>query len=640
MIQDAQDAPGARLEQGKNCAGRGNGRRAGLIRRAGLRWFAVLLFAGMAVLAKGQNATNVLILYDSGANTPDATNGWIGNLHAKFLANLLGHFNLNYTIEPVGNYQSGQMANARATFYFGLVYNNPLPAAFTNDVNTATNPICWFKYNMWEVSGTMYAPLPLDSKIGFRFLDLDETGFTNILYKNIMLQKSPLDPELGVAGVINTNIACSPAVAWRTNADNTTTNVPYITHGSNFWYVGDTPFNYMGEQDRYLAFCDVLHDILGINAPECHRAIIRLEDVTMDNYTTDDLTSCVDYLHSNNIPFAMAVIPYYTDPLGIYNDGLPVSHRLSDPTDPVSVDMLTALYHAVNSGGQILIHGYMHQYGAVPNPFDGVSAADFEFWRETLTNSYTTNGTVVTTNELTDLYQPVPEDSTAWAYSHINGATNEMTQAGLPWIGWETVHYTASAADYQVFATNFNLTMQRVIYFADDYDPTNNPTHLGGQLFPYVINRDIYGQKIIGETCGNYEPTDFENYPQHSVTDVLNAAHAAMVVRDGWGNAFYHGYLGVSNLQAIVTGIQALGYTYVPIAPSGQIAVTVADAGSGSVNLSFATQTGFNYYIEYKDSLLDTTWLQLTNVAGTGGVISVNAAGGSAGSGFYRVQVQ
>jgi hypothetical protein len=38
--------------------------------------------------------------------------------------------------------------------------------------------------------------------------------------------------------------------------------------------------------------------------------------------------------------------------------------------------------------------------------------------------------------------------------------------------------------------------------------------------------------------------------------------------------------------------------------------------------------------------LLDPTWLQLTNVAGTGGVVSVNAAGVSAGSGFYRVQVQ
>jgi len=416
------------------------------------------------------------------------------------------------------------------------------------------------------VSGNIYFPQPLDSKIGFRFLNLDETGFTNIVYKNIALLKNPADPEVGVAGIINTNIATAVATAWETNSG-VATNVPYITHGGNFWYLGDSPFDYMGEQDRYLAFCDVLHDILGIPAAESHLAIIRLEDVTMDVYDpTTDLTPCVDYLHTNNVPFAMATIPYYTDPLGYYNSGTPESHRISDTTDTISVAMRGALQHAITNGGQILIHGYTHQYSDVPNPYTGVSADDFEFWRETLSNSVV--GGV--TNVVTDLYQPIAGDSTAWAYSRIQGATNEFTQAGLPWIGWETVHYTASAPDYYVFATNFNLTMQRVIYFADDYDSVTNPTHLGGQLYPYIIDKDIYGQKVVGESCGDYEPEAFENFAQHSVTDIINAAHATLVVRDGWANAFYHGFYGVSNLQQIVTGIKALGYQYVPIAPTGK----------------------------------------------------------------------
>jgi uncharacterized protein YdaL len=534
------------------------------------RWIlaAALWLVATAVPAQTISSNSVLILYDSGTNTVYAEYGWIGNLHAKFLANLMGHFDVPYVIEPVESYQAGQISQARATFYFGLIYDNPLPPAFTNDVVTTPNTVCWFKYNMWQVSGNIYFPQPLDSQIGFRFLNLDETGFTNILYKNIMLLKNPDDPEVGVAGIINSNIATVVATAWETNSG-ITTNVPYITHGSNFWYVADSPFDYMGEQDRYLAFCDVLHDILGIPAAESHLAIIRLEDVTMDVYDpATDLTPCVDFLHTNNIPFAMATIPYYTDPLGYYNSGTPESHRISDSSDSVSVAMLSALKHALASGGQILIHGYTHQYSNVPNPYTGVSADDFEFWRETLTNGYTTNGDIITTNVETDLYNPIPGDSTAWAYSRIQGATNEFTLAGLPWIGWETVHYTASAPDYQVFATNFNLTMQRVIYFADDYDSVTNPTHLGGQLFPYIIDKDIYGQKVVGESCGDYEPEAFENFAQHSVTDVVNAAHATLVVRDGWANAFYHGFYGVSNLQQIVTGVQALGYTYVPIVPS------------------------------------------------------------------------
>jgi uncharacterized protein YdaL len=535
------------------------------------RWIlaAALWLAVASTQAQTISSNSVLILYDSGTNTVYAQYGWIGNLHAKFLANLMGHFDVPYVIEPVESYQAGQISQARATFYFGLIYDNPLPPAFTNDVTTTANPVCWFKYNMWQVSGNIYFPQPLDSQIGFRFLSLDETGFTNIVYKNIALLKNPADPEVGVAGIINSNIATVVATAWETNADTTTTNVPYITRGGNFWYVGDSPFDYMGEQDRYLAFCDVLHDILGIPAAESHLAIIRLEDVTMDVYDpTTDLTPCVDFLHTNNIPFAMATIPYYTDPLGYYNNGTPESHRISDSTDSISTAFLAALKHALASGGQILIHGYTHQYSNVPNPYTGVTADDFEFWRETLTNQYLTNGDIITTNVLTDIYNPIPGDSTAWAYSRIQGATNEFTQAGLPWIGWETVHYTASAPDYQVFATNFNLTMQRVIYFADDYDSVTNPTHLGGQLFPYVIDKDIYGQKVVGESCGDYEPQAFENFAQHSVTDILNAAHATLVVRDGWANAFYHGFYGVTNLQQIVAGVQALGYTYVPIAPA------------------------------------------------------------------------
>jgi len=378
--------------------------------KKGVLPFALAALAIASTPARGASP-NVLILYDSGTGTTNASVGWIGNLDAKFLANLLGHFDLNYTIEPVENYQSGQISGAYATFYLGTIYGNPLPAAFTNDVLAATNTVCWFRYNLWQVSGTAFSPQPLDSKIGFRFLGLDSSGFTNVLYKNIMLLKNPADPEIGVAGIINPNLATAVATAWETNADLTTTNVPYITHGSNFWFVADDPFEYMGEQDRYLAFCDVLHDILGINAPEGHLAIIRLEDVTMEVYATNDLTSCVDFLHTNNVPFCMATIPYYTDPLGYYNSGIPESHRISDSTDSDSVDMLHALEHATNSGGQILIHGYTHQYDSTPNPYTGVSADDFEFWRETL---LTNNGIVeIGTN------QPLAEDSTAWCYSRI-----------------------------------------------------------------------------------------------------------------------------------------------------------------------------------------------------------------------------
>lgn len=45
--------------------------------------------------------------------------------------------------------------------------------------------------------------------------------------------------------------------------------------------------------------------------------------------------------------------------------------------------------------------------------------------------------------------------------------------------------------------------------------------------------------------------------------DVLAAAEAMTVVRDGVASCFYHPYLGVEKLAQIVDGIRALGYTFV-----------------------------------------------------------------------------
>jgi uncharacterized protein YdaL len=531
-------------------------RRFWMFKKLKRLWLVALGFLAVAT-ATGQS-TNVLILYDASGSF-----GWYGNLHAKMLANLIGHFDLSCQIKPVESYSAGEMDQARATFYLGTVYDNPLPAGFTNDVLTTTNPICWFNYNLWQVSGTAPFPNAFNSKFGFRFLNLDVSGYSNIVYKGETFGKSQADPELGVVEILNPNLVSSPATAWKTNADNAAVSIPYVVQASNFWYVADSPFGFISEEDRYIAFADLLHDILGMDHPESHQAIIRLEDVTMRVYPTNALRAVADCLHSNNVPFGMAVIPVYRDPFGFYNSGAAEEHGLSDAADSVSVAMLDELRYAATNGGQILLHGYTHQYDSTENPYNGTTADDFEFWRETF---HETNSAMI------DLYEPVPEDSSAWAFNRVRSAINELQQAGLPWAGWETPHYAASAMDYQVFATNFPLTMQRILCFSEDFDSTNR--HVVGQFFPYVIQRDIYGQKIIPENLGYYGASALADYSARSTEDIIRTARKNLVVRDGWANAFYHGFFGVSNLQAIIEGVRALGYTYVPVFPSGKPVIT------------------------------------------------------------------
>ncbi|MCX6895913.1 MAG: MBG domain-containing protein, partial [Verrucomicrobia bacterium] len=114
-------------------------------------------------------------------------------------------------------------------------------------------------------------------------------------------------------------------------------------------------------------------------------------------------------------------------------------------------------------------------------------------------------------------------------------------------------------------ATNFSLMIQRGFYFAAEYDPATNGSRYLPQHFPYVINRDIYGCKLIPENLGYYSPIGSST--PRLPADMIRVARKNLVVRDGWANAYFHGYLPLTNLQAIVTGIKALGYAYVQLSP-------------------------------------------------------------------------
>ena len=581
---------------------------------------ALMVWSAAAINARAQSVPTggVLVLYNSTSPTNSGT--WTGGVNALMLGNLLGHFDLPYVLKSIENYQAGDLNAARATFYLGTDYYAPLPAAFTSEVFTTTNALCWFKYHIWNIGGANF-----ETRFGFRYIRNDSSGFSNIVYQGEIFPKNQADKALVYVTILNTNLASVPAIAAMTDSNNVViTNIPYVVHASNLWYVADSPFNNISEEDRYVVFCDLLHDILGINHAGSHRALIRIEDVSAGVYTPQLIRQIADLLHSNAVPFEMGIIPVWIDPLGYWSYGTPVTHRISDGADTVSAGFCNALRYATNTGGQLIIHGYTHQYNETNNPGSGVSGDDYEFWQ--LSYASPSNHTVV-------LSRPVPEDSLAWVSNRLYLAKNEFVQAGLDWVAWETPHYLASALDYEVMATNFPRLFQRGFYFAADYDPVTNGTHYVSQFFPYPISRDIYGCKLISENLGYYSPS---TNSLHLPADIIQTARKNLVVRDGWANAYFHGYLPLTNLQAIVTGIKALGYTYVPLVAASPVLGLTGGDPSG---LSFATQAGFNYILEYKNTLTDSAWLPLTNAPGTGGVLTVDA--GAAGSQrYYRLRVE
>jgi uncharacterized protein YdaL len=237
------------------------------------------------------------------------------------------------------------------------------------------------------------------------------------------------------------------------------------------------------------------------------------------------------------------------------------------------------------------MHGYTHQYGGgylntvtnqyvfmtdINNLYTAVSGDDFEFWN-------IVNNT------------PVAEDSEAWARDRLKSGRAELASvtapadvlavnpAGYTPFAWETPHYHGSPASARGFAKEFSTTYQRVVYYTSDdgrnLPPAGNDV-LFGQFFPYIIEKDYYGQRVLPENLGNIEynisTCDVSSYISYSADEMLLNADAAKVVRDGFASFFFHPFwledlsscglpvgTGFADFKKLVEGITQKGYTWV-----------------------------------------------------------------------------
>ncbi|WP_225859019.1 DUF2334 domain-containing protein [Streptomyces albicerus] len=495
-----------------------------------------------------------LVLYDTAGPY-----GHLGELYAMATANLAGHFG-TVTAKPVSQYTAGMLDSYTAVIYIGSTYYccdtpDAIPAAFYQDALTTTKPVTWMGANIWNMANAVGVP-QFTQKYGWDpttsyYEDGGSVGtMTQVTYKGQTLtRKIPAGQD---SGVLRPNVLTGPGypavtrLAEGLDSSNDHT-FGWAVRSSNLTYLGEIPFAYVSESDRVIVFEDLLFDALAPDTAERHRAIVRLEDIS-PNSDPDELRDIADYLYSQQIPYGINVLPVYTDPNGTYNNGVPETVKLSQRPQLVS-----ALNYMLARGAVLMNHGYTHQYGNAANPYNGVSGDDFEFYRAHVdaANSVIYDG-------------PVAEDSTAWAQGRVDSALAEFAAAGLPRPTlWTTPHYAASAADYQVFSSNFSARLERSLYFAGTLSGvSSDPNRFIGQFFPYVV-RDVYGTKVIPENIGNYEPDEFNNHPPRLPADLIASAKANLAVRDGFASFFYHPYFPVQPLRETIEGIKALGYTFV-----------------------------------------------------------------------------
>jgi len=535
------------------------------------RLVALLFVLCMALPAWAQSGPRALILYDA---PPGQTFTKLGFAYAIMLRNLLGHFDSQVDMVPVQNYTAGQVNNYAATFYLGSYYDNQVPAAFMSDVTTTTKTVVWFKYNLWQMAWD--SQYNFQSKFGFAFSGLrglnatpsasNQTPgfFDTITYKSLPFVKYydynggavAADPDVGIVSVTDTTKATTLVPM-----SNPTTGeaAPYVVRSGNFWYVADLPFSYIGPRDRYLVLCDLLYDMLGVTTWETPKAMVRLVDVGA-MVTVSSMKTLTNYLYQRRIPFSIATIPYYADPLGVYNGNVPQFVPMSQATN-----LKTSLNYALARGGEVVMHGYTHQYTDTihnnlytRNKYTGVSGDDYEFWN-------------IVTNT------PVAEDSLAWALGRYNAGLQELASGGYTPTAWETPHYQGSALASKAAAQTFAKTYQRVVYYTADTPNFNAAVEKDfavGQIFPYPIKTDYYGQRVLPESLGNIEydisaidPTSNYNYTWQTI--VTNAQYVK-TVRGGYASFFFHpfwlesdlGVPGLADFKSLIQGVNNLGFTW------------------------------------------------------------------------------
>jgi uncharacterized protein YdaL len=313
-------------------------------------------------------------------------------------------------------------------------------------------------------------------------------------------------------------------------------------------YVGENPFVYTTETDRVHIFEDLLFDALDPTAPTVHRAMLRLEDINPSQDPTT-LMQIAQWLYQQGIPYGFGVSPIYTDPNGYYSNGVPEYSSLADHGNGIA----SVIQYMQTHGGTLVMHGYTHQYSNVPNPYTAVTGDDFEFYRVTENADHTL-----------DYQGPVAEDSQSWAAGRIQSSFDVFKKAKIaaPKI-FEFPHYAASVPDYAAAGQYFTTRWERGMYYGGylsggqiDY------SHVIGQSFPYVV-RDVYGTTVLPENCGPYAPEAFYQFPPHTIADILAAADANQVVRNGIAAFYYHPFEGLSALQQIVQGFRDRGLTFV-----------------------------------------------------------------------------
>lgn len=545
---------------------------------------------------------------------------YVGPIHARMLENLLGAFPAWKPLRfNISTYRKGDIDVCEAAFYLGSNFNVITPPEFMRDaaIFSTTKHLVWMNYKFGDFAAVYdkfarevnqqplaFTSTVIEQPIDNPAPDIPDPGFFRYFdYKGETFEKKsgwdPItnrflsSPELNL--IQARNHARVQVLAKARHSRQTQRETPYAVRQmqgkGGIWYIADSPFSFVHYEDRYLIFCDLLWDMLQEKAPSGPLgALVRIEDVN-PTQNQADLVWVIDYLSSQKVPFSLAVIPYYSSVFGSGERGPPTWKPVWQYPEFVGT-----LRYAAARGASMVMHGMAHQAGDLISGYDGTSGADYEFWH------YPEN-------------KPLPFDSSDYVLDRLEKAEAVFNRLNLKPMAWEVPHYAASALDSLIFGKLFEWNYHRSLYFKGEIknDVSLDPklrmfnckdkacrkeradklrqlqldvdyNSFGGQILPYRVFKDSYGQAIIPETLGMVDYMFYNDNtwrPVGSPETVLRYAKKLRAVRGAFASFFWHpdvmnpkldyyvrhpGHFdtqgGKHTLIKIIEGLKALGYSF------------------------------------------------------------------------------
>ncbi len=565
--------------------------------------FLVVIFAFQASAAD----KCIQIFYD---RVPKEGEYVFGRTHALYLQNLAGHFsNIQQYIRPIETYKRGDVEKCHATFYLGTHYRTDIPSAFLVDYVKTKKQVIWAGYNIWRLDPATLKELWDVKYVGLASLDpksVDKKGHPHFYkyntYKGETFVKygefATDDPkrfnaafEIALMEPLSIE-GDTHVVSWARHSGHLP-ETPYILRNKNHWYIAESPFSFITEEDRYLIVADLLFDMLD-EPPRWNEswkpALFRLEDVH-PRVSNGQLHVMASMLERKKVPYSLTIIPVFSDPI------VPASQKPGDkfrlctqvPAFQAWVD------RAKKSGATFIFHGVTHQSGNRRNPWSGTTGHDFEFWDRTAN-------------------KPMPPewDNPTFITERLEWGYDLLQRIGVDPIAWLPPHYQASPQDYVIFSQLMRWTVGRVIYFpfTKVEQTTRVPDSLSfdvagvpgtgkrlpflktlkvsypdkllptGQFYPYEIYGDYYGQRIVPENVGNVQP--YMNEQVHKtlvIEDLIRILRRNRVLRDNWGSFFIHPFqveetknegigrypMDTSEIEKLIDAAREAGYRFLDL---------------------------------------------------------------------------